>query len=110
MNPQPHPQPLTQPAISQSFRTEDSPPQARDNQPSRIEIRLLTLMVLFGFVLRVSTILWGTGILPYSGRYHPDETYTVEHAAEFPGNYGRDPNFLTGSTVPYLVAALLLPA
>src|SRR6266550_4015935 len=110
MSPQPHPQPLTQPAISQSFRTEDSPSQARDNQPSRIEIRLLTLVVLFGFVLRVSTILWGTGILPFSGRYHPDETYTVKHAAEFPGNYGRDTNFLTGSTVPYLVAVLILPA
>ena len=73
-------------------------------------MRLLALVVLFGFVLRVSTILWGTGILPYTGRYHPDEAYTVQHAAEFPGNYGRDTNFLTGSTVPYLVAVLLLPA
>lgn len=111
MSPQPQPQALTQPAISQLSQTEDSPPsQARDSQPSQIEMRLLTLVVLLGFLLRVSTILWGTGILPYTGRYHPDEAYTVQHAAEFPGNYGRDTNFLTGSTVPYLVAALLLPA
>src|SRR5882672_10569081 len=111
MNPQPHPQPLTQPASSQFSRSEDShTSRARDSQPSRIEMRLLTLVVLFGFVLRISTILWGTGILPYTGRYHPDEAYTVQHAAEFPGNYGRDTNFLTGSTVPYLVAVLLLPA
>ena len=110
MNPLPPPQLLTQPDISQSVRREDSPSQTRDSQPSRIEIRLVTLVVVLGFVLRVSTILWGTGILPFSGRYHPDETYTVKHAAEFPGNYGRDTNFLTGSTIPYLVAALLLPA
>lgn len=111
MNPQPQPQPLTKPANSQLSPMEDSrPSQARESQPSRIEMRLLTLVVLFGFLLRVSTILWGTGVLPYSGRYHPDEAYTVKHAAEFPGNYGRDTNFLTGSTVPYLVAVLLLPA
>ena len=67
------------------------------------------LVVILGFLLRVSTILWGTGVLPYSGRYHPDEAYTVLHAVEFPQNYGRDANFLTGSTVPYLVAVVLLP-
>jgi 4-amino-4-deoxy-L-arabinose transferase-like glycosyltransferase len=111
MSPPPQPQALTHPAISQLSRTEDNPPsQAKDREPSRIEKRLLTLVILFGFVLRVSTILWGTGILPYTGRYHPDEAYTVQHAAEFPGNYGRDTNFLTGSTVPYLVAVLVLPA
>jgi len=111
MSPGPQPQPLIQPAISQFSPTEDSrTSQARDSQPSGIEVRFLTLVVLFGFVLRVSTILWGTGILPYTGRYHPDEAYTVQHAAEFPENYGRDTNFLTGSTVPYLVAVLLLPA
>ena len=86
------------------------PDHANDIQSSRIESRILIALVLFGFVLRVSTILWGTGILPYSGRYHADEAYTVKHAAEFPGNYGRDTNFLTGSTVPYLVATVLLPA
>src|SRR5882672_9989925 len=109
MNPQPQPQALAQPAISQFSAMEDNPSQARDSQPSRIEKRILMLVVLFGFVLRVSTILWGAGILPYTGRYHPDEAYTLQHAVEFPGNYGRDSHFLTGSTVPYLVTVLLLP-
>src|SRR6202521_2269322 len=110
MNPEPQPQLLTTSGNSQlSPMEEGRPSEARDTRPSRTEKRLLTLVILFGFLLRSSTILWGTGVLPYSGRYHPDEAYTVRHAVEFPGNYGRDQNFLTGSTVPYLIAVVLLP-
>src|SRR5438552_470069 len=102
-------QPLDQTESSQASQTEDFPSRTKYGQLSRTERRLLMLVVILGFLLRVSTILWGTGVLPYSGRYHPDEAYTVLHAVEFPQNYGRDANFLTGSTVPYLVAVVLLP-
>lgn len=106
-----NPQPPTQTKSSEVSSIDDSgPARAQDIQSSRIESRILMAVVLFGFLLRISTILWGTGMLPYSGRYHPDEAYTVKHAVDFPGNYGRDKNFLTGSTVPYLVATVLLPA
>ena len=84
-------------------------PNQEAGQFSRSEKRLLLLIIIFGFLLRVSTIFWGAGILPYTGRYHPDEKKTFQHAVEFPSNYGSDTGFTHGSTVPYLLATLLLP-
>ena len=71
--------------------------------------RLLMAILLAGFMLRASTILWGVPLLPYVGTYHPDERTTYEHALYFPGNYGVDTNFIHGATVPYLMAAILSP-
>src|SRR5207244_8157898 len=84
-------------------------PNQEAGQFSRSEKRLLLLIIIFGFLLRVSTICWGAGILPYTGRYHPDEKKTFQNAVEFPSNYGIDTEFTNVSTVPYLFATVILP-
>lgn len=71
--------------------------------------RVVFIIAVFGFALRISTILWGTGVLPHTGLYHPDEPTTYHHAIEFPGNYGNDTDFMHGTAVPYALAAVLLP-
>ena len=71
--------------------------------------RLLLIIVVIGFLLRVSTILWGVPVLPFVGIYHPDEHSTYSHALYFPQTYGIETNFVHGSTLPYLMAALLSP-
>jgi dolichyl-phosphate-mannose-protein mannosyltransferase len=70
---------------------------------------LLLLLLLLAFALRVSCILWGIPILPFTGRYHADEGVAYGHAFGFPGNYFTNPVFVYGTTLPYLVATFVLP-
>ena len=69
----------------------------------------MLIIVVVGFLLRVSTILWGVPVLPFVGTYHPDEYSTYGHALYFPSRYGIETSFIHGSTLPYLMAALLSP-
>lgn len=71
--------------------------------------RLLIIIIVVGFLLRISTILWGVRVLPFDGNYHPDESSTYQHALYFPSRYGIETVFIHGSTLPYLMAALLYP-
>ena len=70
---------------------------------------VLVLLVLLGLAIRVSCILWGIPIQRYVGRYHADEGSAYRHAVGFPGNYSSNIYFDYGTTLPYLVAVLVLP-
>jgi hypothetical protein len=74
------------------------------------EHKALTLILLFGLVLRVLPILWGIPILPYIGGYHPDEPKAYRTIISFPGIY-LTTNFFQGygTTVQFIIGFFLIP-
>lgn len=72
--------------------------------------KILSLIMLCGFVLRVIPILWGIPILPYIRGYHPDEPKAYNTIIQFPGVY-LSTNFFQGygTTVQFIIGFVLLP-
>jgi hypothetical protein len=50
------------------------------------ENRLLLLILLVGFVFRLSGIFWGLPYIKYMRFYHPDESKIIDGAYEFPAH------------------------
>jgi len=87
-----------------------SPPVGKPAPSTPRQVRwALGAILLLGLALRLPGILWGFPALPFTGQYHPDELATYGHAVGFPGNYLTSTSYVHGSSVPYLVAAVLLP-
>jgi hypothetical protein len=74
------------------------------------EHKVLSLIMLCGFVLRVIPILWGIPILPFIDGYHPDEPKAYRTIIGFPGVY-LTTNFFQGygTTVQFIIGFFLLP-
>ena len=75
------------------------------------EHKILATILLFGFALRVSSILWGVPILPYISGYHPDEPKVYNTIIRFPGVYLTTGIFQGyGTTVQFSIGLFFLPA
>lgn len=78
---------------------------------------LLSCIVSFGFLLRISLLFWGMPVTPdiycpdiHSVCFHADEADAVSPAVDFPGNYLSSDRFLGyGTVLPYLAGASSLP-
>lgn len=69
----------------------------------------LTGLLLLGFGLRVTTILWGVQF-GYSGRYHPDELKVLQPALDFANFYLTDRPFpMYGTSLQYTLGFFLWP-
>src|SRR5687767_10070886 len=71
--------------------------------------RLLSFILLIGFLCRAATLWWG---LPYSAEsnyFHPDEVKSWSSTVGFPENYFVSTNYLYGTAVQYAVGLVLLP-
>lgn len=74
------------------------------------EHRLLCLILLAGFALRIAPILWGVPLRPEIQDFHPDESKVYLAVARFPEIYGTTQPFPGyGTAVQYLLGTLLLP-
>ena len=75
------------------------------------EHKILASILLCGFALRVSSILWGVPILPYISRYHPDEPKVYSTIIRFPEVYLTTNVFQGyGTTVQFIIGLFSLPA
>src|ERR1700722_9284626 len=77
--------------------------------------KLLCAILLIGFAIRFSGLLWG---FPLSatpsenqsrGYYNADEPAVFQQAVDFPGNYLSNTPYAYGSTIPYLVGMVCYP-
>jgi len=74
------------------------------------EHRLLCLILLAAFVLRLAPILWGVPLRHEVRDFHPDEPKVYGALARFPEIYGTTKPFPGyGTAVQYLVGTVLLP-
>ena len=74
------------------------------------EHRLLCLILLAAFALRVAPILWGVPLRDEIRNFHPDERKVYGVVAHFPEIYGTtDPFPGYGTAVQYLLGTVLLP-
>ncbi len=77
--------------------------------PSVASQRILLAILLIGFALRVSTVLWGLPI-GFGGTFHPDEPKYLGPAIGLTRYYGTTRPFpMYGTSVQYTVGAALLP-
>ena len=72
--------------------------------------RLLCLILMVAFVLRVAPLLWGVPLRPEIRSFHPDEGKVYGVVADFPEIYGTTAPFPGyGTAVQYIVGTVLLP-
>jgi len=72
--------------------------------------KLLLIILLMGFILRVIPILWGVPINSYIHNYHADEPKVYDTILNFPGNYFSTQKFMGyGTFVQYTLGILLIP-
>lgn len=72
--------------------------------------KILCLIISFGFLLRVVSILWGIPISPYVRSFHPDEPKVYESVLKFPEIYLTAKPFPGyGTAVQYILGVFLMP-
>ena len=71
---------------------------------------ILLAVLIMGFLLRVSGILWGISLLdPLEGNYHPDEWATIWGAVGFPGHILTNTYLVYPTFFPYFLGAITFP-
>jgi len=71
------------------------------------EHKLLFVILILGFILRILPILWGVPLNPHVRGYHPDEPKSYRTILNFPSLSTPFKGY--GTTVQYVLGVLLLP-
>lgn len=75
-----------------------------------LDHKVLSAILIAGFVLRVIPVLWGIPFSPFVRSYHPDEPKVYASIVKFPGVYWSTEPFLAyGTSLQYTLGMLLLP-
>ena len=71
---------------------------------------ILAGILVVGFLLRMSGVLWGTPFLgPFEGYYHPDEWNIVQGAIKFPHHVVENLRFVYPTFFHYFLGILTFP-